>query len=55
MFSKKFFPVKIKIYFQGWLDGQMILDIMLLNPLGADHATGLDKLENDQVLCSPDR
>ena len=36
---------------QGWLDGQMILSIMLLNLLGFDHVSDIDRLEDDRVLC----
>lgn len=36
---------------RGWLDGQMILSIMLLNLLGFDHVSDIDRLEDDRVLC----
>ena len=35
---------------QGWLDGQMILAIMLMNILGFDRVSDIDKLENDKIL-----
>ena len=35
---------------QGWLDSQMILGIMLLNILGWDRVSDIDKLEDDKVL-----
>ena len=36
---------------QGWLDGQMVLAIMLLNILGFDRVSDIDQLEDDRVLC----
>ena len=36
---------------QGWLDGQMVLAVMLLNLLGFDHVSDVDQLEDDRVLC----
>jgi len=36
---------------QGWLDGQMVLAIMLLNLLGFDRVSDIDELEDDRVLC----
>ncbi len=36
---------------QGWLDGQMVLAVMLLNLLGFDHVSDIDQLEDDRVLC----
>lgn len=35
---------------QGWLDGQMLLALILLNVLGFDHVSDIDMLENDQAL-----
>ena len=36
---------------QGWLDGQMVLAVMLLNLLGFDPVSDIDRLEEDRVLC----
>ena len=35
---------------QGWLDSQMVLAIFLLNLLGWDRVSDIDKLEDDKVL-----
>ena len=38
---------------QGWLDGQMVLFIMLLNLLGFDRVSDIDELEDeiDETIC----
>ena len=35
---------------QGWLDGQMLLALILLNIFGYDHVSDVDMLENDKAL-----
>ena len=37
---------------QGWLDGQMVLAVMLLNVHGLDRVADIDKLEEDRALCT---
>ena len=37
---------------QGWLEGQMRCAVLLLNILGLDRVSDIDKLEDDAALCT---